>query len=538
MNILHKIRSFGHKGKLAAVVVLALGVGVALPAVNAEFYPDRPTYNYNKFDPNNLNCNDPNNIATQNGRCGSMDGPVFNSFVNTPSYGDERAFFDGRRADAATNTNANVITNVNDGSKEVVLRMYVHNNANQNTNASGKGIAHNAKARILLPTDTQSVLRARAYISANNAALVEDTVDMTGSEKFNVSYVAGSAKLLRGNSQYALSDNIVTTGAPIGDKAMNGELPGCFDYAALIEVRVKIHEAPTPQLQLVKEVKVKGTDGWNKEVSTKPGTEIQWRLGTKDISNANLNNVVVRDVMPPHMKLVPGSVRIINANGDKVQPDNPLFAGGFNVGNYVPGSTQYIIFNTTALDDFSTCEVRVRNIAHARSDQTPTELTDTSDVVIKKDNCTPPPPSPSYSCDLLQATILSDRTVKYTAQASAKDGAQIVMYTYDFGDGNTLNTDKTTVEHTYADAGNYVARVKVLVNVNGTNKIAESEACAAAVTFTTPDTPGTVTPGGSSSSTPDTLVNSGPGEVAGVFAATVALGMIGYRWFLGRRVTS
>jgi uncharacterized repeat protein (TIGR01451 family) len=554
MKIFNKLRSVSRKGKLA-LVILALGVGVvALPAVHAEFYPVRPTFDYNKFDPNNNNCDDPNNIATQNGRCGSMNGPVLNSFINTPSYGDERPFFDGRLSDAAPSTTADPITSVNkDAGKEVTLRVYVHNNANQGTDclpehldANGNctqidnnapGIAHGAKVSISLPTATASVLRARSDITASNAAGVEDTVDMTGTEPFSVSYVPGSAVLLRGTSSYALSDNIVNGGALIGNTQMDGNLPGCFDFAALVEIKVKITPKPTPNLQLVKQVKVKGDANWSKQVTTKPGSDVQWLLTTKDISNATLNNVIVRDVLPPHVKLVPGSVRLVSTAGDKVQPDGPLFAGGFNVGNYAPAATQYVIFDTKTLDDFPTCSVTIRNIAHARSDEIPTELTDTSDVVINKENCKPPtPPTPTFSCDLLTATLGANRSATYTTTASANGGAQISLYQYDFGDGTpVLSTDKASVSHTYAKDGQFAARVTVQFKVGDAVKVATSDKCATAVTFTTPPTTppaGTTTPG-----QPTTLVNTGPGSVLGIFGATTAIGTLAYRWMLGRRLS-
>lgn len=532
MKFFKKIRSLSRKSKLA-LVVLALGLSVAVPMVQAEFYPDRPTFDYNKFDPNNLNCDDPNNPAAQNGRCGSMNGPVFNSFINTPSYGDERMFFDGRRSDMANTTNADDIQNVTDGSKEVILRVYVHNNANQDTNNT-VGVAHGTKVRIALPTATEQVLRARAYISASNAGMVEDTADMLGGQKFSVSYVPGSAQLIRHGAQYALSDSIVSDGALIGDNVMNGDLPGCFDYAATVQIHVKINVQETPKLQLTKQVKIDGAANWSKEVDTKPGANVKWLLSTKNISNVQLTNVVIRDVLPPHVKLVPGSVHLINSAGDKVQTDGPLFAGGFTVGNYASAAVQYVTFNTTTLDDFQGCEVRIRNVAHARSDQTPTEETDTSDVVITKENCNQT--TPTYSCDMLTATAAADhKTINFTAKASAANGAEIVGYDYDFGDNTpVLSTDKTSVSHTYSGTGQFGARLTVKVKVNNAIQSVTSNKCAALISFPpTPNTPPTTsTPG-----TPQQLVNTGPGEVAGLFAATTGAGIAAYRWALGRRLS-
>lgn len=524
MKLANKIRSFSLKAKMA-VAILTLGAVIAVPlAVNAEFYPDRPVFDYNKS--GNGDCNDPNNPARDGGRCGSLTGPVFNSFINTPSYGDERAFFDGRRSDMPTNTNADDIADVNKGSKEVVLRTYIHNNANQNTNNTN-GMAHNTKVRIALPTATEQVLRARSYITADNAAMVEDTADLLGTEKFKVEYVPGSAKLLRGTSVYPLTDSVVSTGAQVGNTAMNGEFPGCFDYAALVEIRVKVIVQENPNLQLVKEVKVKGEQGWKKEVSTKPGTEVQFRLGTKNISNSTLTEVNVRDVMPPHVQLVPGSVRMIDANQDTVQKDTPLFGGGFGLGTYPSGGIRYIIFNTVTKDDFSECQVRVRNVAYAKSTQTPNEVKDSSDVVITKEKCNPPV-TPSYSCDLLKATTGPNRTAKFTTSASASGGATIKSYIYNFGDGSAeFTTDKAIVDHTYAKDGNYAARVKVLVAVNNENKVAESDKCATVVSFTTPPT--TTTPGTPGTpGTPTTLPSTGAGDVIAVFIAVTISSTVAY----------
>lgn len=521
------IRSLGRKTKVAiAAVVLTAAVAVPL-AVNAEFYPDRPVFDYNKS--GNGNCADPANPARDGGRCGSLNGPVFNSFINTPSYGDERAFFDGRRSDQAANTNKDDIVDVNKGSKEVVLRTYVHNNANQATNSTN-GVAKDTKVRVALPTATEQVLRARSYISASNAAMVEDTADLMGTEKFKVEYVPGSAKLLRGTASYSLSDSIVTTGAPIGDTAMNGNLPGCFDYAALVEIKVKVVVQENPELQLTKEVKVKGTDGWSKEISTKPGTRIQWRLGTKNISNSTLNQVNVRDVLPPHLTVVPGSVRMIDATQDTVQNDAPLFGGGLGLGTYPSGGIRYIIFDTTTKDDFSGCTVRLRNLAYAKSQQTPTEDQDSSVVNITKENCKPV--TPAYSCDLLTATKTgTGREVKFTTKASASGGATIKRYIYNFGDGSAeLTTDKSEVTYTYTKDGNFAARVKVQVAVGNETKTVESDKCAAPVSFST--TPPPVTP--TTPTTPGKLPDTGAGDVIATFIAVASASAAGY-YVLARR---
>jgi uncharacterized repeat protein (TIGR01451 family) len=534
MKLLRKFTNLSKKVK-AVVAIAAATVAVAVPlAVKAEFYPgNRPTFDYNKMPVNGSTCTDADKTAYD--RCGSLTGPVFNSFVNTPSYGDERAFFDGRRSDITSNANADQINDVTQGSKEVVLRTYVHNNANQNTNASGLGVAKDTKVRILLPTDTAQVLRARSYISADNAAQVEDTADMLGTQQFSVSYVPGSAKLLRGTSQYALSDNIVTTGALIGDQQMNGNLPGCFDYAALVEIHVKINVA-NYNLNLTKQVRkhVDGQKGnWSKEVSVKAGDKVDYLLNTANAGTAELNSVVTRDVLPPHVKLVPGSVSYVDASGTHAQNDVNLFGGGLNAGKYNASTNSLITFTVVAQDDFySECSTKVRNVAYAKSSTTP-EINDYADVIITRENCQPEQPkTPVYTCDLLTKQQIADRAYRYTVNYTALNGASLKFVTYNFGDGSdNFMTDKTTADHTYAKDGTFVTRATLTFSVNGQDKVVDSDKCAVPVTLTstppkTPETPQTPA---------KELPNTGAGDILGLFGATSLIGAILHRLYATRK---
>ena len=78
-------------------------------------------------------------------------------------------------------------------------------------------------------------------------------------------------------------------------------------------------------------------------------------------------------------------------------------------------------------------------------------------------DATPPPAKPSLTCDALQKTEVSRNTFKFSTKATAKDGASVTSYTYDFGDGTTQTTTSSEIQHTYAKPGNY----KVTVTVNG-----------------------------------------------------------------------
>ncbi len=525
-NPIKKFFSKIPKKLLLVIVSVFLAVGVA-GLVRAEFYPDRPTYDYNKP------CNP--NDADKYDRCGSLEGPVFNSFINTPSYGDERAFADARKSEnTASGSYKNVLEDVTTGSREVVVRMYVHNNANSDTNASGKGIARDTKVRVALPTAESQTLRTRSYVSASNAAMVEDTVDLVGAQAFKVEYVPGSAIIYSNgpvNGQ-KLSDNIVTTGAPIGYNALDGNLPGCFDYEAVVQIRVRVIVKEVPTLKFTKQVRMAGTKEWKKEVTAKPGDKVEWLLTTQTAGTGVNNNITVLDVPAPNTSLVPGSVKWIDgAQGTVPQGDTGLFnGGGINFGNYGPNSGFYVTYGSTLGGDFKECEVRVRNLAYVKSTQVK-EIGDDADVVIKKDNCQPEKPKPVYSCDLMTAEKVGDKKYKFVVNYTAKDGASLKIATFDFGDGSEkFVTDKTTTEHTYTKDGSFVARVALTFRVDGQDKVVEGDKCATPISITTPTTPDKpVTPA-------KELPNTGAGNLLGIFVGVSTMGAALYQAVARRRL--
>lgn len=532
-NIIKKSK-YNTKALLVVALVVA-GAGFGMGAVQAEFYPDRTPFDYSvPCDPSDDNIYD---------RCGSLTGPVFNSFINTPSYGDERAFADARRSDQTeSGSYKNVLPDVNKGSQEVVIRTYVHNNANESTNESGLGVAKGTNVRIDLPEATSNVLRARSYISADNADLVEDTVDLTGTQDFSIEYVPGSAKLYNntafsGEGNHAtLSDDIVTTGALIGDDAMDGELPGCFEYEATVFITVKIIPEE-PDIDFKKEVRSHVSaeaiengaekDTWGELESVNPGDRVQWLMTTQNTGEVQLDDINVRDVLPPHVELVPGTVRRVDASRDQILQDGPLFDGGYNVGSYGAGSGVYVMFDTVSLGDFEGCEVRVRNRGFVSSKQTE-ERSDTADLIIKKTDCVPEKPEePVFECTDLGLTRVKGRTYRFTTSATAANGATIKHYEYSFGDdSDVLVTDKNTVEHTYVEPGTYIATVDVAFNVDGETKIdADNENCIVKVSF---EVKPTATP-------PTEIPDTGAGSFAGIMAVVAAAGGYFHRVLTLRR---
>ena len=175
--------------------------------------------------------------------------PAFNVFTGVPQEGDESDFVRGKEeTDGGASVN-NVQSACKNGTR-YTIRVYVHNAANQtlNNGGNGSGVARGTKVRVALPQTTNNSISG--VISANNATTVSDNMRITcaNGKTVNLSYVNGSAKQFTGfTGTKALSDTIVTTGAPVGTMEPNGDVWGCFAQRVWVTLTVKVEEVPKEQ---------------------------------------------------------------------------------------------------------------------------------------------------------------------------------------------------------------------------------------------------------------------------------------------------
>lgn len=443
---------------------ITLGILVAVPVIAvAGFGPDRPTYQ----------CITPTN-------CPGANHVTFNSFTNAPNYGDERAFFDAKDAAYTGPGGYQDKLAVKDGQK-LVVRTYIHNNANPKAIGEAAATAKNAKMMVVLPTGKRTNQSILSMVSADNAqpGMVNDTVDLTGPNPFSLAFdqSAPIQVTYRPGGTGDFVTRKLTTAAFVNSETMSatfGDWKGCFEYAALVTFTVTVKmDTPPP---------VSNFDCTKLDVAKISRTKYEFT------AFASATNATVQSY----------KFTTRNSSGSVV-------------------NTQTV--TTSALNAKYTFEsntpgtYKVNAVVNTDKGSTPESDRCAQTIKIEEE-----PMHPVYRCDLLTLTKTTGRSIKADVKYTAEGGATLNNVKYDFGDSTTpLVTDKTSVDHTYAKDGKYTVTATLSFNVG---KEVKEVRCAATVSFETPPTPPTPP------TTPPTeeLPNTGPGEVMGMVAGASAAG--------------
>ena len=354
---------------------------------------------------------------------------TFNSITNNPVIGGDEKDFVGIRE---VGSNAKWTNNMKvQNGKEYYVRMYVHNNAASNLNL----VAENVVAKLNVPTTTAKNVTVQGQISASNAKpnTVWDEATFSSDNDFNLAYVAGSALFENnGMGTTKLPDSIVNnTGAKLGYDKLDGKIPGCFQYAGYVTVKVKA-QVSQPQektnIDLAKTVrnKTNGEKSWVETVNAKSGDTVQFQIHAKNTGSAGIQNLVIRDILPKGLNYVAGSTKLYNTSNPKglKVSDNVIQNSGINIGSYQPNGDTYVRFDATvsAENNLPVCgENTLTNIAQA-SDQKIVK-NDTASVKVTKKCETPK--NPVYKCEALSLSIVrkDEKQITYAADTkySVKD---------------------------------------------------------------------------------------------------------------------
>ena len=303
------------------------------------------------------------NTGTQEGRpsytldqinSGAIDDKItFNSISNqNVSIGDEKNFVGAKVAGQTVTTwNADTIK-VQDG-QIYTIRLYVHNN----NRLGEKMIAKDVKASFSLPTNVAKSHTVVGYLDSSNATPTRywDEVTLTSDQDFYLEYVGGSAQYNNKVGVFSLSDDVIINGATLGYTSMNGEIPGCYGYAGVVTINVKVHSSVAAKLS--KQVRIKGTKEWSESVNAKVGDEVEYQIEYVNLLADQVKNVMIRDILPTNVEYVANSTYLYNSNyqSGTLLKDNTVTTSGINIGDYNAKGNAYVRFTGKVVDKTMAC---------------------------------------------------------------------------------------------------------------------------------------------------------------------------------------
>ena len=334
------------------------------------------------------------------------DKITFNSITNNPVIGGDERNFVGARLNTGTNAGKNNTWNANEitveNGKEYLIRLYAHNNNANGTN----GIAKDVTLHFTLPTKAGTSLSVQGSIDSSNAnptRVYDDVVFKSADGRaFYLDYIEGSALYenngVGANGGVKLSDNIITsTGVKIGYDSLNGNIPGCFQYASYTTIRVKA-------VYLDESYKVEKTvrNVTNEEktfqdtVNAKVGDTVEYQILYKNTGSQKVENVVVKDILPTNMEYIKGSTKLYNASNPNgiVNTNDTITTTGINIGGYAAGANAYIRFRAKVVDKNMVCGSN-KLVNWGQVGVGKTTLQDNAFVMVKKTEGCNPTPTPT-----------------------------------------------------------------------------------------------------------------------------------------------
>lgn len=258
--------------------------------------------------------------------------------------------------------------------KTYLVRLYAHNN-NSNSVAENTTVRFQDANNVASTLETVKLedengyetgetkqmqqVQINGFITSSNANPNEywDYVNFNTDVPFHLEYVYGSA-LLENNGAAAgkLSDDIITNGTLIGYDALDGKVPGCYQYANYVSIQVKV--VYDYDFTIEKKVRLAGEKEWKESVDAKVGDKVEFQIKYTNTSNKQQDNVVIKDILPSNLRYVAGSTKLKNTHypkGTSIQEDY-LVTDGMNIGSYVAnGGNAFLMFTAEVVDDNLAC---------------------------------------------------------------------------------------------------------------------------------------------------------------------------------------
>lgn len=334
---------------------------------------------------------------------GKLDDVItFNSFVEGRNgepleTGSELNFVSALSADADVHDywEGNNIA-VTDG-QEYIVRLYVHNNSpkgtagvSTGTKVAISGVNEHGTWQSKTNKDGKQEVELNGFITSDNATPHEywDYVRFNSSTSFHLDYVYGSAMIYnRGATGTTdkpisaadmmtatdeqlkaqtitgrpLSDDIVLKtradgeldGQLIGFDALDGNVPGCYEYSSYITIRVKaVYDY---DFTMRTQVRKNNEKEWSDSVDAKIGDRVEFSVEYKNNSVVDQPNVIISNVLPSNLKYIKGTTKHHVARNGQIQvstspPEGDLFAHGITIDSCPGGVSAVVSFTAEVVD--------------------------------------------------------------------------------------------------------------------------------------------------------------------------------------------
>lgn len=344
-----------------SIIIMAVLLVVKSSSSNAYAWGDsdggRPSYTID--DINNRGVLGPAGVNAKNQK-GYPGKIIFNTISNSV-IGNEHNFV-GARENTGINAGANNVwegnkIQVEDG-KTYIIRLYVHNNNPNGTDAT----AEDVHVSFSIPGTSSRSVEVNGFITSSNATPSKywDYVDFISDVPFHLEYILGSA-LLENNGIGAgglqLSDDIIAPeGILIGYDALDGRIPGCYQYDAFISVEVKAVYDYGFSVENELRILESEDDTWSTETVAHVEDTAEIRITYINHDEIPHSDVTLSSILPPGLEYEPQSTVLYTMNNGKItetslsQDSIVVPEVGLNIGTYEPGAYAQIYFRVKVVD--------------------------------------------------------------------------------------------------------------------------------------------------------------------------------------------
>ncbi len=381
--------------KRFTTLVAMTAAAIIVPAAVLAFGPDRPTYTQEH----------------------PADHITFNSITNNPEVGDERNFV--RIREDGTGNYGDNVTLV--PGKVYDVTVFYHNNAASNLGL----VAHDTTLKMEMPGVIKAGVNAAftGTISASNASPTSVWDEAYGKNATNgdvvLRYVTDSATVVSNGAVNGakLPDSLFTTGAKLGYDSLNGDLPGCNQYAGFVNFKVRVDQ---PNFTVQKYVSTDSGKTWVKNATAQPGATVQYGISYQNTGTNQQDNVTINDKLPTGVSYVAGSTSVMNSvtGGAFKSTIDGLTTTGINAGSYQPqGNVFYKFSAKLPTEDKLQCGTNnLVNTARATTNAGYKE--DTATVTINK-TCVQP--KQIQVCELATGKIMQINESDFNSKTQSKN---------------------------------------------------------------------------------------------------------------------